>query len=91
MSAVGEMRLNDISEEFSQVDLIALTSTGERASQEQATIRSSCRFHSCIHSGFVPSRHANKSRGITLMIRKRKFRAKHVIDTPAIPQQFRGR
>ena len=90
MSALGELRLNEISEEFAHVDLIALTSTGERAS-EQVSTRSACKFHFAIHSGFVPSRHCNKSCGIILMVRKRKFRAKHVIDTPAVPAQLRGR
>eukprot|EP00959_Pyramimonas_sp_CCMP1952_P388795 8146221-Pyramimonas_sp.AAC.1 len=86
-----ELRLNDISEELATIDLIALTSTGERASQDQATTRSSLRYHYAIHSGYVPSRHSNRSCGTVLLIRKSKFRMKHLVDTPAVPKYLRGR
>eukprot|EP00959_Pyramimonas_sp_CCMP1952_P398874 8358357-Pyramimonas_sp.AAC.1 len=90
MSASEKLRLCDLSEEFTHVDIIALSGTGEqRGELERAANQLS--YHFALHHGYALSRHAAKACGLTLLLQIRKFRKKHVVDSTPAPRELRWR
>eukprot|EP00959_Pyramimonas_sp_CCMP1952_P155042 3243836-Pyramimonas_sp.AAC.1 len=89
--AADVARLHDISEEFKHVDVVALTGTCERAPADRAVVFTTLRYHIALRSGFVAGEYVNRSCGITLLLRRRVFRRKHVVAAPPVPESLRGR
>eukprot|EP00959_Pyramimonas_sp_CCMP1952_P013381 282238-Pyramimonas_sp.AAC.1 len=69
------VRLHDLSEEFKFTDVVAVTSTGERATPDRSAAFSNLKSHFVVRCGYLAGRHVNKSCGIALLLRKKGVQA----------------
>eukprot|EP00959_Pyramimonas_sp_CCMP1952_P416510 8726007-Pyramimonas_sp.AAC.1 len=83
-------RLHDLSEEFKYTDVVAVTSTGERATPDRSATFSNLKHHFVVRCGCLAGRHVNKSCGIALLLRKRVFKQRDVYDVPSVPAALQG-
>ena len=81
-------RLEDICQEFEKRDIIVLVGTQEKAKTENGIRELHVGPLTGIEAGYMPSPHANKSCGITVLWQKRRYRRARV-HLP--PRQLWGR
>eukprot|EP00959_Pyramimonas_sp_CCMP1952_P455161 9471101-Pyramimonas_sp.AAC.1 len=84
-------RYQDLSEEFRFTDIVAVTSTGERAAADRLPVCTDLRVHFVLRCCFVPGVHVSRACGTALLLRKRVFKPKDVYDVPSVPISLQGR